>query len=166
MHPIMDDVCSYNKSDAGDKHIKHPLSCRNGYSTVRCKVGDPANEQFDEWDKNSRQTLEQSIIEQEAGILIYENLAFPYIGKHAAQKPESKYGRDCLGGIHTRKSDLDDQINLVIIICPYMNIIARMNRHTAGVPAMILLCVNCVFKGSRFCMQEKSLPSHKTEDRT
>ena len=71
-----------------------------------------------------------------------------------------------MDGIHERNPYLNCRVNLVIIIGPYMNVIARMDSHTARMGFVIFLCVNCLFKGSCFCMQQKSLTPHKTEDCT
>ena len=71
-----------------------------------------------------------------------------------------------MDSIHERKPNLNCQVNLVIIVCPYMNLIARKYSHTARVCIVIFLCVNRSLKDSRFCMQEKGLTPHKAKDGT
>lgn len=164
MHPVMDDVRSHNESNAGDKHIKHGTAGGNGHPAARCKVHNPANQQFDKWYKNSRPQLEHPIIKQIRGVLLRKNLPFIYVGKYTAQKPIGKNHGNYVDSIHEGKPCLNSRVNLVSIICPYMNIIAHGDSHTAGMRVMIFLCANRPLKGSCFCMQEKGLTSHKTED--
>ena len=53
MHPIMDNISRYDKSNTWDKHIKRGLPCSNGHSTTGYQAGKPADQQFDKRNKNS-----------------------------------------------------------------------------------------------------------------
>ena len=79
MHAIVDDVSGDEKGDAGDERAEHILSGGDGYPAVRGEAGEPANQQLDKWNEDSREKLEQPVIKQEGCVLLRENPALVYV---------------------------------------------------------------------------------------
>lgn len=161
----MDDVRRHEEGDAGEELFEQVSPRADGQPAIRNTADDPADRQLDERHENGRKKLDQSVIQQERGVLLNEDPSVPHVGKHPAQQPEGQDHRDRIDGVQDRQPDPDRRLDLIAVIGPHVDVIARVDGHAPGMFAVIFLRTDGPLIGPRLAVQGKCLPSHKAEDR-
>ena len=71
-----------------------------------------------------------------------------------------------MNGIHEHKAEPDGWLNLVAAVCPYMNIIPRIDCHGMGNRVLTALRNDCLYSMFGIRMEREGLTAHQAEDCT
>lgn len=146
-HAVLDDIGGDDETDAWDEQIQRGLTRSDGHFPISGEINEPADQQFRARDGEGGQELEESEIKEAGGVLFRKDLTVLHVLEHAAQEAEGQNCGNHMDGEHQRKPDLNRGIDLVILVCPDMNIVAHMDGHSAGMAVMICFGADSPFKG-------------------
>ena len=108
--------------------------------------------------------LHEAVIKETAGVLFCKDLSSADVGEHPAQEPVGENQGHRAQGEHEGDGQVGCQLDLVLLICPYENIVVHRHREHAGGWIVVLLRVDGLVIGPLAGMEGEGLPPHQTQD--